>query len=166
MLISQQSSEGLPPIPKKTTQRCRNSATSRPSVATTAPGARFANAFSSAKANCLARCALEEASASPRGNVTISVQPRSLSEPRDGARMVQHQRCTPTSPLLARGKGSFFFRAVSYFRVLYAERCPDPFMHYALTKYYICTMGQVPAFTKLASEQRTSACLCVHVHPL
>jgi hypothetical protein len=71
MLIIQQSSEGLPPIPKKTTQRCRNSATSRPSVATTAPGARFANAFSSAKANCLARCALEEASASPRGNVTI-----------------------------------------------------------------------------------------------
>ena len=159
MLIIQQSSEGLHFIPKKTTQRCRNSATSRPSVATTAPGARFANAFSSAKANCLARCALEEASASPRGNVTISVQPRSLSEPRDGARMVQHQRCTPTH--CWPGARAAFFSAPFHIVCRKVSRS-----FHALTKYYICTMGQVPAFTKLASEQRTSACLCVNVHPL
>ena len=40
-------------------------ATSQPSVATTAAGARFANDFSSASANCRARCALDEGSASP-----------------------------------------------------------------------------------------------------
>lgn len=37
----------------------------KPSVATTAAGARFANDFSSASANCRARCALDEGSASP-----------------------------------------------------------------------------------------------------